>query len=70
LVAEGRSFEGLTPAEWQQLDPRFGPDIVDRITAAASVRAKRTPQSTHPDAVTAALADTRAWIGGHPDRPR
>ena len=33
------------------------------ISAAASVARKRTPQSTHPDAVTAALAELRAWLG-------
>jgi argininosuccinate lyase len=70
LIAGGRSFEGLTAGEWRQLDARFDPDIVDRITAAASVRARRTPQSTHPDAVAAALADAQAWIAGHPDRAR
>jgi len=26
------------------------------------VKARRTPQSTNPDAVTAALAESRAWI--------
>jgi hypothetical protein len=32
------------------------------ITPAASVARKRTPQSTHPDAVAKALADLRRWL--------
>ena len=36
-----------------------------RHHADASVRRKRTPQSTHPDAVAAALRTLRAWL----DRP-
>jgi len=31
-------------------------------TAAASVRVRKTPQSTNPDAVSAALHETRAWL--------
>ncbi len=62
LVSEGRSFDALTADEWRDADPRFEPGIAERVTSAASVRAKQTPQSTHPEAVAAALADTRAWI--------
>ena len=40
----------------------FGEDVLERFTAQASVMARATPQSTHPDAVAAQLADTRAWI--------
>jgi hypothetical protein len=32
------------------------------VTAAASVRVKKTPQSTHPDAVGAALKELRGWL--------
>ncbi len=34
------------------------------VTAAASVRVRKTPQSTHPDAVRAALQETRDWLAG------
>ncbi|MCX6545401.1 MAG: argininosuccinate lyase [Acidobacteria bacterium] len=62
LAAEGRDFSELTEDEWGRLDPHFTPAIAASITAAASVAAKRTPQSTSPAAVAAALAELRAWL--------
>jgi len=62
LLAEGRDFEALSLAEWRQASDLFGDDVKQRVTAAASVRARTTPQSTHPDAVAAALADLRSWL--------
>ncbi len=62
LLGEKRDFEDLSLAEWRTASGLFGDDVKTQITAAASVRARRTPQSTHPDAVTAALADTRSWL--------
>jgi hypothetical protein len=32
------------------------------VTASASVRARRTPQSTNPDAVLARLAELQTWL--------
>ena len=43
------------------------PDVIARITPAVSVQAKRTPQSTAPDAVSARLADVQAWLDGLSD---
>jgi len=62
LLQEKREFESLSLQEWRQASELFGEDVKDRVTAAASVRMRKTPQSTHPDAVAAALADTRAWL--------
>jgi argininosuccinate lyase len=62
LLADGRDIEALTLAEWQAFSPLFAEDVKARVTAAASVRARRTPQSTHPDAVRARLAELRAWL--------
>ncbi len=62
LLSEGRDFEALSLAEWRQSSDLFGDDVKERVTAAASVRARKTPQSTHPDAVAAALADLRVWL--------
>jgi argininosuccinate lyase len=62
LVNERRSFEALTIDEWKSHSPLFEPDVATAITAAASVGKKRTPQSTHPDAVAAALTELRGWI--------
>jgi argininosuccinate lyase len=62
LVVEQRDFESLTLDEWRRAHELFDADVVDRITARASVAAKRTPQSTAPGAVAGALADVRAWL--------
>ncbi len=64
LVADGRDFTSLTLDEWRAASDRFGPDIVVRITPQASVAAKRTPQSTAPSAVGAALDDIARWLEG------
>ena len=62
LVVDRRSFEDLRPDEWRAFSSLFGDDIVPRVTAVASVAARRTPQSTGPEAVAAALADVRRWV--------
>ena len=65
LLAQGRDFGSLTAEEWRGYDGRFGADIAARVTSRASVDARRTPQSTSPDAVANALAVVRAWVGEH-----
>jgi argininosuccinate lyase len=62
LLAEGRDFSALTLEEWREASELFGPDAPMAATALASVRARRTPQSTHPDAVRAALQECRSWV--------
>jgi argininosuccinate lyase len=62
LLAEGRSFDALTVDEWRAQSPLFDADVVDWVTPSSSVARKRTPQSTHPDAVAAALAEARSWV--------
>jgi argininosuccinate lyase len=62
LLAEGRDFSSLTMAEWRDASEMFGDDAAQAATALASVSAKRTPQSTSPDAVRAALANCREWV--------
>jgi argininosuccinate lyase len=62
LLQTGRSFGDLSIEEWRAHSPLFDPDVVEAITPAASVARKRTPQSTHPDAVAAALSELRGWI--------
>jgi argininosuccinate lyase len=61
LLAEGRDFSVLTMEEWREASEMFGEDAPRAATALASVQARRTPQSTNPEAVAAALADCRAW---------
>jgi argininosuccinate lyase len=65
LVAEERSFEGMTVEEWRAHSPLFDADVVDWVTPSSSVARKRTPQSTHPDAVAAALAEANAWASAN-----
>ena len=62
LVQEDRSFESMTDEEWRAHSPLFDPDVRAFISPSASVARKRTPQSTHPDAVAAALRETREWL--------
>jgi argininosuccinate lyase len=62
LLASDRDFAGLTADEWQGYHPALDADAASRITAQGSVEARRTPQSTAPVAVAAALAEVRAWV--------
>jgi argininosuccinate lyase len=66
LLSEGRDFSQLSLAEWRDASEMFGDDAPQAATALASVRARRTPQSTNPEAVAAALAECRAWLAGLP----
>jgi argininosuccinate lyase len=68
LVEERRSFENLTLEEWRAHSPLFEADVRQAITPAASIANKRTPQSTHPDSVKAALAELRRWWSEVPVR--
>ena len=62
LLAEGRDFSDLSPAEWKAASDAFGDDAPEAATARASVGAKRTPQSTQPAAVAAAIGESRQWL--------
>jgi argininosuccinate lyase len=62
LVREQRSFDDMTVDEWRAHSPLFEADVQQAVTAAASVVKKRTPQSTHPDAVDASLRELEAWL--------
>ncbi len=64
LLHEGRDFSQLTLAEWREASELFGDDAPAAATAFASVSARRTPQSTNPEAVSAAAAECRRWLEG------
>jgi len=66
LLAAGRDFSDLTPDEWRAASEAFGEDAPEAATALASVRARRTPQSTNPEAVQTALDACRAWLANLP----
>ena len=63
LHADGRDFSALSLNDWQRYDPLFDRDVFTAITPEAAVAARRTPQSTNPQAVAAALAETKSWLG-------
>jgi argininosuccinate lyase len=60
----GALVRKLSLAEWRAASELCEPDVMARITPAVSVQAKRTPQSTAPDAVRARLADVKTWLDG------
>jgi argininosuccinate lyase len=62
LVRDRRSFESLTIDEWRAHSSLFDADVLHSITAEASVERKRTPQSTHPEAVKKSVAQFRDWL--------
>jgi argininosuccinate lyase len=64
LLREGRDFASLSTAEWRRHSELFDETVRTAITPEASVQARKTPQSTHPDAVAAALKEVFAWLGG------
>jgi argininosuccinate lyase len=68
LVAEGRDFSSLTLEEWRGFSELFDHSIREALTPQASVRARRTPQSTHPDAVAATLKEARTWLAARGPR--
>jgi argininosuccinate lyase len=62
LLQERRGFESLALEEWRAHSPLFDVDVKDYITADASVRRKRTPQSTNPESVGEALNQLKGWL--------
>jgi argininosuccinate lyase len=62
LLKEGRGFDQLSLEEWRTHSTLFQDDVRTAITPQMSVAKKQTPQSTNPESVAAALADTSAWI--------
>ena len=62
LLAEGRDFSSMSLAEWRQASELLGDDAPQAATPLESVYAKRTPQSTNPDSVEAALKECREWL--------
>ncbi len=64
LLLDGRDFGDMTLTEWREASDLFGDDAPKAATAESSVARKRTPQSTSPDAVRAAIAEYRGWMTG------
>jgi argininosuccinate lyase len=62
LLSEGRDFGALSLSDWQGYSPLFDDSVRAVVTPEASVLARKTPQSTQPQAVSAALAEVNAWL--------
>ncbi|MGE5813169.1 MAG: argininosuccinate lyase [Acidobacteriota bacterium] len=63
LSATHTEFSSVTLEQWRAFNPLFSADITSRLSAPGAVSAKKTPQSTAPPAVTAALVHAREWLG-------
>jgi len=62
VAATGASLSTLTADQWRTFNPLFSTDIVGRLCASGAIAAKKTPQSTAPGAVAAALLQAREWL--------
>ena len=62
LYEAGKDFSSLTLAEWRRYHDLFEEGVLRVVTPEASVRAKRTPQSTNPEAVARARDELRDWL--------
>jgi argininosuccinate lyase len=64
LYAQGSDFRALSLDDWRRYDPLFESGILEMITPEAAVAARRTPQSTNPQAVSRQLQELRDWLAG------
>lgn len=62
LYESDRDYSSLSLEDWRAHDPRFDEGIFAAVTPEAAVSARATPQSTNPNAVGTALAETRRWL--------
>jgi argininosuccinate lyase len=62
LVAQGRDFGSMELEEWRAASTLFDADVLSRVTPRASVAAKRTPQSTSPEAVRDRVTEVGLWL--------
>jgi argininosuccinate lyase len=62
LYDANKDFAALTAADWRKYHASFDDDVRTVITPETAVAAKRTPQSTRPEAVALALAEIKEWV--------
>jgi argininosuccinate lyase len=62
LYTAGRDFGALSLDDWRRHHQAFDEGILQAITPEAAVAARKTPQSTNPQAVGAALEELRRWL--------
>ena len=64
LLSERRDFEAMSLDEWRQASDLFGDDVKAARHGGGIGRVRKTPQSTNPDAVRAALTETGSGLPG------
>ena len=64
LISRQQDFSSLTRLEWREYHHQLDAVAAEQITAAGSVAARRTPQSTAPGAVAVAVGEVRQWVTG------
>jgi argininosuccinate lyase len=62
LYGAGKDFSALSLDDWRRYHELFDDGIFRAITPEAAVDARRTPQSTNPEAVANAMAELQRWI--------
>ena len=62
LLAKNQDFASLSPDDWRRYHDRLDADAAGRLTARGSVAARRTPQSTAPEAVEVAHLEVCRWV--------
>jgi argininosuccinate lyase len=69
LLREGKGFDALSIEEWRSFNPLFDAGIFRVIMPRTAIGARRTPQSTNPAAVGAALNDVARWLEAVAPKP-
>jgi argininosuccinate lyase len=62
LYEAGKDFSALDVDGWRKYHTLFDADVLRVVTPEAAVAAKKTPQSTNPQAVADMLAETERWV--------
>src|SRR5580765_6785027 len=62
LYTAGKDFGSLSLEDWRGYHELFEAGILKAVTPEAAVAARRTPQSTSPEAVAKALSEVQRWL--------
>jgi argininosuccinate lyase len=63
---QGRTLGSLSVEDWRSFHPSFGPGVLARVSAKASVASRRTMGGTAPGRVWEALKQARKRLSVHP----
>lgn len=66
LYTAGKDFSALSIDDWRRHHQAFDESIIEAITPEAAVMARKSPQSTNPEAVAAQLDEIRRWLKAFP----